>query len=392
MDQSLGMRSFQHIEAPLRLFQGDTSLQQLPRELDRLGCSRALLFCGRTLAADQALQLVRDSLRERCAGVFDGVRVHSPLTAVEAGAAAIRASGADSVIAVGGGSAIVSGRAATILAAEHRPAQELCTRRGTDGRLVSPRLEEPKLPQLVVLTTPTTACVKAGSAVTDSATGQRLALYDPKTRAQALFLHPALAATAPKDLVLTASLNTLAMAVEGLESDSGDPLSDGMLMQSLRLLQAALPRLGDQPVDPQLRADLMLAAVLCGQGTEHAGGGAASVLGHATGARFHLANGAVNAIVLPHTMRFNRQATGKRLVQVAAALGGAPEDGEDAAVRRVEALLQALPIAHRLRDAGLPHEALQQIARAGLEDWFLARNPRRIDSAELLLQLLQAAW
>jgi alcohol dehydrogenase class IV len=111
------MHSFQHIAAPFRLYQGAESLLQLPRELERLGCRRAVLFCGASVARGTVLALVQGSLGARGAGVFDGVRAHSPLDAVQAGAQALVQHGADAVVAVGGGSAIVTARAAAIVAA-----------------------------------------------------------------------------------------------------------------------------------------------------------------------------------------------------------------------------------------------------------------------------------
>ena len=68
------------------------------------------------------------------------------------------------MVAVGGGSSVVTARAATILLGEGRDVRELCTRREADGRLVSPKLAAPKLPQWVVPSSPTTAYAKAGAA------------------------------------------------------------------------------------------------------------------------------------------------------------------------------------------------------------------------------------
>src|SRR5690606_1180052 len=121
---------------------------------------------------------------------------------------------ADAVIAVGGGSAVVTARAASILLAERGAPLALCTSQGPNGELRSPKLLAPKLPQLIVPTSPTTATVKAGSAMVDPANGQRLVLFDPKTRAQSVFIHPALTASAPSSLVISAGLNTFTMAVE----------------------------------------------------------------------------------------------------------------------------------------------------------------------------------
>ena len=383
------MRTFQHLESGLRLFHGDDSLEMLARELARTGSRRAVLVCGRTMANDApSMQLLRAALKGRCAGVFDGVVAHSPIPAVTACAQALARMQADAVIVAGGGSAIVTARAATILLAEGKDAHALCTRRGADGRIDSPRLLAPKLPQFVVPTTPTTACVKAGSAVFDPDTGARLALFDPKTRAQSVFIHPRFALSAPAALVASAGLNALAMAVEGLESARGDPLSDAALMHALRLLAANLPRLAGAPDDAVLRGELMLAAVLCGQGTDHAGGGLASVLGHAIGARFQVDNGLANAIVQPHTLRFNATHTAGTLPKVAAALS-VPAS---MAIPAVEQLLASMNLPLHLRTIGVPPEALPAIAQAAMDDWFLRSNPRPVDGVTDLLTLLEAAW
>jgi alcohol dehydrogenase class IV len=258
----------------------------------------------------------------------------------------------------------------------------------------SPRLTKAKLPQFVIPTTPTTACVKAGSAVFDTDTGKRLAFFDPKTRAQALFIHPQLAQSAPASLVQSASLNTLTMAVEGLESVSGNPLSDALLMHSLRLLTEQLPLLACHPNDGALRGQLILAALMAGQGTDFAGGGIASVLSHSIGARCNLANGLAGAIVLPHTMRFNAPATAQRSQKIAVALRDISPSGDngDSAVGLVEKLLDTLDITRRLRDLGVMQDSLTAIADDAMLDWFLQSNPRRVDDPGTISKLLQSAW
>ncbi len=382
-------RSFQHLETGLRLFHGVDALGSLPAELKRGDCSRAVVVCGRSVASGGGLQRVREALGERYAGVFDGVRPHSPVSTVEAAAQALKAMQADCVVAVGGGSAIVTARAAAIVLAEMKPVQDLCTRRKPDGSYASPRLLAQKLPQFVLPTTPTTAAVKAGTAVFDETAGARLAMFDPKTRAQAVFIDPALLASAPVDLFISASLNTLSMAVEGLESASGDALSDGMLMHALRLLRRALPALRVRPDDEALRCDLMMAAVLCGRGTDFAGGGLASVLGHALGMRGLIANGLANAMLLPHTMRFNAGMTGERTPNITQALGGGEASSP---VDQVSFLLDQMGIPRRLRDAGVAQEDLDGTATLAMDDWFLGRNPRTVQGVAELKELLLSAW
>ncbi len=389
------MRTFQHITPPLRLFQGPIDRGSPGKELDRLNSQRAVVFCGASLARDAALlDLVRASLGDRCAGVFTGVRAHSPLPSVEAAAAELKRLEADAVIAVGGGSAIVTARAATILAAEAGDARSLCTTQDEKGELRSPKLLAPKLPQFVIPTTPTTAIVKAGSAVFDPVEGRRLALFDPKTRAHSVFVDPRMLNSAPRQLVTSSSLNTLASAIEGLMSRSGNPLADASLMHAVRLLARHLLAAGTCD-DPEVRSELVLAAILCGQGTDHTGAGVTTVLGHAIGARHDIENGTINAIMLPHVLRFNAQDAAAGLAKVAAALGAPPAHPDShlsMILHTVQAIFEDLGIPRRLRDVGIAFGALPRIAEDAMDDWFLRGNPRQVRAAAELQEILEQAW
>src|SRR5262245_6420086 len=159
----------------------------------RVGSDRITLAqLGNEFFGDEVGEVGREGhvTHERCAGVFSGVRAHSPAPAVAEAAQHLRRLEADAVVAVGGGSAIVTARAASILLAEKGELASLSTAMDEHGSLRSPKLAAPKLPQLIIPTTPTTAMVKAGSAVSDPEAGVRRALFDPKTRAQSIFIHP----------------------------------------------------------------------------------------------------------------------------------------------------------------------------------------------------------
>ena len=394
------MRSFRHIVPELRLFHGADCLGALGKELERAGIRRAVIVCGSSLAREGAADRIRTAIGERCAGVCTRVKAHSPLPAVEAAAAELERLQADGVIALGGGSAIVTARAATILLAEKGDARTLCTSRDEGGRLISPRLMAPKLPQFVIPTTPTTATLKAGSAVLDPVDGKRLALFDPKTRAQAVFIHPELLATPPRDLIVSAGLNTLAMALEGLMSRSGDPIADALLMHAARLLRQRLTEAGrggsDNEVsdDAAIRTDLMFASLMCGHGTDYTGAGIALPLGHAISARFHVDNGLANAIVLPHVVRFNAEAAASGLQQLLDAFGldAGQRSPADVVVQALQSIFDALGTPRRLRDIGVTRESLPQLAAISMEDWFVRDNPRRVRDAGELEQVLESAW
>lgn len=390
------MRNFDCSIAPLRLHSGDGSLQKIPDELRRLNCRKAAIVCGGTLSRHPtALAPLRALMGDAYAGTFDRVRAHSPIDSVVEAAEWLREQGADAVIAVGGGSAIVTARGASIVLAEGRSPHDLCTRRGQDGRLFSPRLLAPKLPQFVVPTTPTTAMPKAGAAVLDADTGDRLAMFDPKTRASCIFLEPALLASAPPQLVRSAALNAIAMAVSGLESECQIPLAEAQLRHALLLCARWLPRLGAGADDAQARMQLAHAAVLCGQGSDLTGGGLVTALGHSLGAKAHVDNGIVNAVLLPHAMRFNATAVGARHATVLAVLREAAGNRAVAnaadAVGALQGLLEAVRAPSSLSAIGVGRGLFETVAHHAMADWSLGNNPRAV-AHEDILQVLDAAY
>jgi len=388
--------TFRHVSPELRIYCGEDSVAALARELKRCGSQRAVVVCGNTVGQSVAMNQLREMLGEILVGESHHVKSNSPIPAVEEVVRALRELQADAVISVGGGSAAVTGRAASILLAEGKPARELCTRRLPNGDFHSPRLDAAKLPQFIIPTTPSTAFVKAGSAVHEAHTGQRLALFDPKTRAKALFVHPEFLRTSPPVLTRGASLNTLSTAIEALESPRCDPVSEASLVHALRLIAGFL---GDSSLNlAAVRERLVIAAILCGRGTEQAGGGIATVLSHAIGHRARISGGIVNAIVLPHTMRFNAPVTVTTAPRIVDGLSGAKVNGASCrndpagAVELVEALLGTLDLPRRLRDIGIAQTDLKQIAETAMADWFIQRGPRPINGVEDLQHLLELAW
>ncbi|CAN7349520.1 iron-containing alcohol dehydrogenase family protein [Variovorax sp. LjRoot178] len=370
----------------LRLYHGSDSLASLQKELERAGSRRAVVVCGRTISLSDALARMRESLGSSIVAVAASARENSPVSGVEEAARTITQNDADAIIAVGGGSAAVTSRAAAILVGEKKPLRELSTQRLPDGKFESPRLNAPKLPLFVIPTTPSTAFAKGGTAVHED-DGTRLAMFDPKTRARAIFIHPDFVGTAPAELARNAGLNAFTNAVEALESPKCDPMSEAFLMQALRLLRRNLASVAE--AGTTARENLVVAAILCGRGTEQAGAGLASVLAHAIGHRAHVANGIVGSIVLPHTMHYNSPVTAQRVGTILESLGG-PEQADAGAT--VATFLKQVGAPTKLREIDVELAALRPIAEAAMQDWFVSRNARLVKDAGALLEILKAAW
>jgi len=380
-----------HITPPARIYCGTDCLQYLAGELERLNSHRAVIFCGRTLSRSPLLDRIRSAASGRCTGVFAGVLAHSPHPSIEAAAAELKRLEADAIIAVGGGSAVVSARAASIYLAEGTDLVALSTHRDARGTLHSPKLAAPKIPQLIVPTTPNTATVKAGTAVFEPVSSRRYALFDPKTRAQSLFILPEMLMSTPRELTITSCFDTLALAIEGITSKQGDSISDALLMHAIRLLARSLP---DPDLGEDARCELMFAAILGGQGTDYTGAGVATVLGHAIGANHAIENGLAKAVLLPHTVRFNADWSRSGMAKLATALDVpvGRRDSMEASVEALVTIFARIGVPTRLRDIGLPREALPAIAARGMEDWFLTTNPRPVSEASELLGILEDAW
>ncbi|WP_052049225.1 iron-containing alcohol dehydrogenase family protein [Rhodococcus sp. 05-340-1] len=381
-----------HLSPPFRTYVGSSALASIDNELGRTGCRRVVVVCSPSMRSHAALAKVEAAIGARMVGRFDGVRKHSPTDVVERACAALADAKADSVVVVGGGSAIVTARAATVLLAEDLGLRELCTSKRPDGTMVSPRLRAPKIPQWVVPSTPTTAFAKAGSAILDVSTNERLTLFDPKSRAQGIFVDPDVTLTAPVALIDSSVSNALSMAIAGLLSGVDDPIASSQLEGAVQAIGHWWPRLRSDPEDPEARMRLVLAALLSGQGSDHTHGGIAQVLGHTIGPQSSVANGEIEAIALPAAMRFAPSNAEFGYRAIARALG-APTAGagsqRQTATDAVRTLLEPAG-RRRLRDVGVGQSDLSSIADRLTYDWFftnLARTITRDEVDSLLMEI-----
>lgn len=385
------MKTFRHTQDALRLFSGAGSLPHLAAELKRLGCSRAMILSGQSLMRMGHVDRVAEALGDCLAGTYVAVRAHSPLPAVLDAVEALRQTDADAIVVLGGGSAVITARAASILLGEGRGLDKICTRRLADGSYHSPRLTAPKLPLLIAPTTPNSAYVKAGAGVFDPDAGERKAIFDPQTRARAIFLDPDLLQSAPRDLVVGATLDNLILAAEGLLSPKGDPLADGELIHAVHLMHRSLLAWAKGADGDDIRLDLTLAGIVAGRGTDHSPAGTCTALGHAIGANFHCDNAVCKTILWPHVLAFNGSHARPGLPKLARALE--LTDASEAAVNgEFRRLFDALSLPIGLRAFGIQSADLPMIAGRAMKDWFMQGNCRRVEGAADLLPLLQAAW
>jgi alcohol dehydrogenase class IV len=360
-------------------------------ELAHLGGRRALLVTDEGVMHAGLLDHVRAGLAGsvEIAGVFSQVPPNSSVAAVERGAAYAQQCGADLIVAVGGGSPIDTAKAMRILLTE-------------GGRLHdyegSHLLARPLVPMVAVPTTAGTGSEVTPSAVIrDEQARRKLAFSSVILAPDLAILDPEMTRTLPPDMTAATGMDALVHAIESFVGTNANPISDSLALQAIDMISNNL-RDATYSEDLEARGNMLLASCIAGIAFSSGGGGLGIVhaITYAVGGTFDLHNGTANSIVLPYGMQFNSVAVPNRFARIARAMGvnsgGRPEedviaDGIDA----VRLLAADCGLPTRLREAGVPEDALPALAEAALGDGAALTNPRPA-TYEDLLEVVRAAW
>jgi alcohol dehydrogenase class IV len=199
-------------------------------------------------------------------------------------------------------------------------------------------------------------------------------------------LDPQLTAGLPRGLTGSTGLDALTHAIEAVVSRTANPISEGLALQAIRMIAEHLPAVIERPGDLEARVQMQLASTMAGWAFSVAGVGLVHGLSHALGARHHVPHGTANGILLPHVMRFNVEAAGPKLAQVARALG-CNGTGDEAALASAGAdvvakLLVAIGHPQKLSEVGVKAGDLAACAELALGDGATATNPRPVRSAD----------
>lgn len=286
---------------------------------------------------------------------FLDVRPHVPGDVADAAVAAARASSADLVLSIGGGSTTGTAKAVAL---------------------------ETGLPILAVPTT------YAGSEATPvwgrTEAGRKTTGTDPVVLPRTVVYDAELSVTLPLALSIASGLNALAHCVDSLWAPRANPILDASATEGIRALAEALRAVLADPADVAARGGCLYGAYLSAVTFAGAGSGLHHKICHVLGGSFDLPHAETHAVVLPHVLAFNAEAAREAADRVAAALG------TDAAVAGLVALYDDLGAPRSLRDLGMPEEGLDTATRLVVES-APPGNPREV-TAEAVAGLLRRAW
>jgi alcohol dehydrogenase len=387
--------SFQFQSSQCRIVSRPGALDDLTAEAESIGVKRLMLISGTRSGAGSASRATRAALGALIVCESTGVPQHSGVATVQAIAQMARDHQVDGFVAVGGGSASDSAKAAAILLAEGGRLADHSNVFYPPDRYVQKVLKAAKLPIIAVPTTLSAAEVTPGLGIRDEH-GHKLVFWDMQVVPRLIVQDGRATMDVPASLFATTGMNALAHCIEGIYSRVRNPVSEGLALQGIRYLCNALPRVADQPGDEAARADAMVGACLSGLTISNARVGIHHGICHGLGSLGGLSHGVANSIFLPHAMRFNREVAADKLALIAQAMGAdtrglSPQAAADAAITAVELLQRRIDVPLTLGGAGLDHALLPRLAEGAMSDRGLFFNPRLASQTEVQA-LLEAAF
>ena len=381
--------SFSDRSPAMRLVLRAGAIDELRVELESLGIARPLVLSGGRTRQSELFTRAIAALGDMAYVLADPVPAHSSVALVEKLAAESRESGVDGFVAIGGGSASDSAKAIALLMAEGGRLADHAVRFTPPATLVAPRLDSPKLPIVAIPGTASGAEVTVSLGVRD-ADGAKLLFTDIRLAARLVLLDPRANLQVPAALMCATGMNGVAHCIEGIYSRERSPLAETIALEALARFADALPTVHARPADERARAALLYAAHLSGRVLVNARTCLHHAICHAIGSVTGVGHGDANSAMLPHAVAFNAEAAGAALARAARAMGA----GDDAAslLRALRELQADAGVPTRLRDIGVPRDALERIAVKTMRERGLYFNPRPVADAAEVLALLEAAF
>ncbi|MFB6080240.1 MAG: iron-containing alcohol dehydrogenase family protein [Haloferacaceae archaeon] len=372
-----GVAPFEHAYAPADLLVGRGSVGTLGDALGERGVERALVVCGSSVAAnDDLMDPVHSGLGDRLAGVFDGTTPEKSIEEAVAGVERWEASGADALVAVGGGSSLDVAKAMRILDAAPRALETLREEAGETSRISLPPAADPA-PAAAVPTTFAGADLSIGGSVAFP-DGTRAGLSDRRLMPTVTCHDPALFETTPDGALRGSAMNGFDKGIEMAYSRNGNPVTDATAVRGLRHLRDGLPgALADAAAMERAVAGTVL--VQYGLSTPAASKlGPIHAFGHGLSGGYPLQQGVAHAVAAPLVLRDVLDSVDADR----ALLGEGLEVSADPAtlVAAVREVRDALDLPSRLRDVDGPSpDAFDDVARTIHEDGCMGNGPAGYD-------------
>ncbi len=369
-------------------YHGAGAVKEIVTEAKAWGFTKAFVASDPDLVKFGVTAKVTDLLDEANIPyeVYSNIQPNPPIENVTAGVEAYKASGADFIIAIGGGSSMDTSKAIGIIITN----PEFADVRSLEG--VAPT-KNPCVPIFAVPTTAGTAAeVTINYVITDVERKRKFVCVDPHDMPVVAFVDPEMMSSMPKGLTAATGMDALTHAIEGYTTKAAWEMTDMFHLKAIEIIAKSLR--GAVNNEPEGREGMALAQYIAGMGFSNVGLGIAHSMAHTLGAVYDTPHGVACAMMLPNVMEFNADTTGDKFANIAKAMG--VEGVDDMSVEEYRAAAVA-SVRKLSEDVGIPtvlealkEEDLDFLAESAAADACTPGNPKEasLDDYKMLFRKL----
>ena len=301
-------------------YHGKGAITEIPGILAAHGVTKAFVCSDPDLVKFGVSAKVTELLEK--AGIaydlFSEIKPNPSIENVQSGVAAFKASGANGIVAIGGGSSMDTAKAIGIIAEN----PEFADVRSLEG--VAPTKKHAVFTIAVPTTAGTAAEVTINYVITDVEKKRKFVCVDTNDIPEVAVIDPDMMASMPKGLTASTGMDALTHAIEGYITKAAWQMTDMFHLEAIRLIAQHLR--GAVANTPEGREGMALAQYVAGMGFSNVGLGIVHSMAHALGAVYDTPHGVANAILLPTVMEYNAPCTGEKYREIARAMGVAGVD------------------------------------------------------------------
>ena len=363
-------------------YHGKGVIVEIATEIKARGFKKAFVCSDPDLIKFEVTKKVTDVLdaAEIPYEIYSNIKPNPTIENVQSGVEAFKASGADCIVAIGGGSSMDTAKAIGIINTN----PEFADVRSLEG--VAPTKNK-CTPIIAVPTTAGTAAeVTINYVITDAENNRKMVCVDVHDIPVVAVVDPDMMASMPRGLTAATGMDALTHAIEGYITAGAWEMSDMFHIKAIELIATYLRDAVDNT--PEGREGMALGQYIAGMGFSNVGLGIVHSMAHPLGALYDTPHGVANAIILPTVMEYNAPATGEKYREIARAMGVVGvdhlslEEARKAAIDCVKQLSKDVGIPADLKDIVNPAD-LDFLAQSAFDDACRPGNPRPTSVEEI---------
>ncbi len=363
-------------------YHGKGAIKEIATEIKGRGFAKAFVCSDPDLIKFGVTKKVTDVLDAANIAyeIYSEIKPNPTIQNVQTGVEAFKKSGADCIVAIGGGSSMDTAKAIGIIIKN----PDFADVKSLEG--VAPTTNK-CVPIIAVPTTAGTAAeVTINYVITDVENNRKMVCVDPKDIPVVAVVDPDMMSSMPKGLTAATGMDALTHAIEGYITAAAWELSDMFHLKAIEIISRSLR--GAVENTEEGREGMALGQYIAGMGFSNVGLGIVHSMAHPLGAVYDTPHGVANAIILPTVMEYNAPATGEKYRNIAKAMGveGVDdmtiEEARKAAVDAVKKLSQDVGIPADLKDIVKP-EDVDFLAQSAYDDACRPGNPRETSVEEI---------